>query len=96
MLRRAAAVYLDIQDYELKAGIGSEEDPALGTVIGQIFLCDTLENGAGYATHLGTPAVTQELLEMISRPTWRQFHDRLVAPLHADACDTSRLPAKLH
>ncbi len=89
MLRRAAAVFLDIQDYELKAGIRSQEDPALGTVIGQIFLSDTLENGAGYATHLGTPAVTQELLEMISRPTWRQFHDRLVAPLHADACDTS-------
>ncbi len=59
MLRRAAAVYLDIQDYELKAGIRSQEDPALGWVVGQIFLSDTLENGAGYATHLGTPAVTQ-------------------------------------
>jgi len=89
MLRRAAAVYLDIQDYELKAGIRSFEDPALGTVVGQVFLSDTLENGAGYATYLGTPAVTQELLEMIARPTARQFHDRLIAPIHADACDTS-------
>ena len=89
MLRRAAAVYLDIQDYELKAGIRSQEDPALGSVVGQVFLSDTLENGAGYATHLGTPAVTQELLEMIARPTAREFHDRLVAPPHADACDTS-------
>ena len=77
---RAAAVYLDIQDYELKAGIRSQEDPALGTVIGQIFLSDTLENGAGYATHLGTPGVTQELLEMISGLPRRQFHDRLVDP----------------
>jgi DEAD/DEAH box helicase domain-containing protein len=89
MLRRAAAVYLDIQDYELNAGIRSHEDPALASVVGQVFLSDTLENGAGYATYLGTPTVTQELLEMIARPTARQFYDRLIAPLHADACDTS-------
>lgn len=88
MLRRAAAVYLDIQDYELKAGIRSQENPD-GTVTGQVFLCDTLENGAGYATHLGTAPVTQDLLEMIARPTPREFHDRLIAPLHADVCDTS-------
>src|ERR1700693_4321447 len=72
MLRRAAAVYLDIQDYELKAGIRSHEDPALASVVGQVFLSDTLENGAGYATYLGTPAVTQELLEMIAHPTARE------------------------
>jgi hypothetical protein len=55
IMRRAAAVRLDIQDYELKAGILSHEDPAaLGAVVGQVFLSDTLENGAGYATHLGT------------------------------------------
>ena len=89
MLRRAAAVYLDIQDYELKAGIRSQEDPALGLVVGQVFLSDTLENGAGYATYLGTPAVMRELLEMVARPTPRQFYDRNVAPLHADSCDTS-------
>jgi hypothetical protein len=89
MMRRAAAVYLDIQDYELKAGIRSLEDPALGAVVGQIFLSDTLENGAGYATHLGTPAMTQDLLEMIARPTPREFYDRLIAPPHADVCDTS-------
>ena len=89
MLRRAAAVYLDIQDYELKAGIRSLEDPALGMVFGQVFLSDTLENGAGYATHLGTPSVMRELLEMIGKPTVREFHDRLVAPAHADSCTTS-------
>ena len=89
MLRRAAAVYLDIQDYELKAGIRSFEDPGIGTVFGQVFLCDTLENGAGYATHLGTPTVMRELLEMIANPTVRKFHDRLVEPAHADICATS-------
>ena len=89
MLRRAAAVYLDIQDYELKAGIRSQEDPALGSVVGQVFLCDTLENGAGYATHLGQPAVSEQLLQMIVQNSHRQFHDRLVHASHADACDTS-------
>ena len=89
MLRRAAAVYLDIQDYELKAGIRSLEDPALGVVLGQVFISDTLENGAGYATHLGTRRVMRELLEMIGTPTVREFHDRLVAPGHADSCMTS-------
>lgn len=88
MLRRAAAVYLDIQDYELKAGIRSLENP-VGALTGEVFLCDTLENGAGYATHLGTPTVMQDLLEMIARPTPRQFHDRLVDGAHADLCNTS-------
>ncbi len=89
MLRRAAAVYLDIQEYELKAGIRSHENSALGSVVGQVFLSDTLENGAGYATHLGTPTVAQELLEMIAQPTVRDFHNRLVDAPHADACNTS-------
>lgn len=89
MLRRAASVYLDIQDYELKAGIRSQEDPALGSVVGQIFLCDTLENGAGYATHLGEPAISERLLQMIVQTSHGQFHDRLVDLAHAGACDTS-------
>ena len=89
MLRRAAAVFLDIQDYELKAGIRSLEDAAGATVTGQIFLCDTLENGAGYATHLGSGNVMEELLAMISRPSAREFFDRLMAPGHAEVCDTS-------
>ncbi len=86
MLRRAAAVLLDVQDYELKAGIRSHNDPN-GSVIGQVFLSDTLENGAGYATHLGAPAVTERLLRMIAEPG--PFNDPLVAPLHGQACDTS-------
>lgn len=90
MLRRAAAVRLDVQDYELKAGIRSEQDPAaLGAIAGQVFLSDTLENGAGYATYLGTPAMTQELLEMIAQPSASRFFDRMNAPAHADVCDTS-------
>jgi len=72
MLRRAAAVLLDIHDYELKSGIRSIEDPAAG-VSGQIFLSDTLENGAGYATHLGQPAVAEHLLRLICEPGHNGF-----------------------
>ena len=89
MLRRAAAVYPDIQDYELKAGIRSQEEPALGSVVGQALLCDTLENGAEYATHLGDPSVSEQRLQTIAAASPSQFHDRLVHASHSDACDTS-------
>jgi len=88
MLRRAAAVLLDIHDYELKSGIRSIEDPAAG-VTGQIFLSDTLENGAGYATHLGQPAVAEHLLRLICEPGHNGFFETLVGDLHANSCDTS-------
>jgi ATP-dependent helicase YprA (DUF1998 family) len=88
MLRRAAAVLLDIQDHELKSGIRSIEDPAAG-VTGQIFLCDTLENGAGYATHLGEPAIAERLLRMICEPGHNGFFETLDGSAHANACDTS-------
>ena len=88
MLRRAAAVLLDIQDYELKSGIRSIEDPA-ADVVGQVFLSDTLENGAGYATYLGQPAVAEEMLRMICEPGHHDFHEMLIGSRHADSCDTS-------
>lgn len=87
MLRRAAAVLLDVQDHELKAGIRSQPDGA-GNVSGQIFLSDTLENGAGYSTHLGQPNVMVQLLTMISTPG-HSFYDGLAAGQHAPGCMTS-------
>jgi hypothetical protein len=43
MLRRAAAVLLDVQDYELKAGIRSHNDPN-GNVVGQDHRSEGLTN----------------------------------------------------
>ncbi|MBR0793046.1 DEAD/DEAH box helicase [Bradyrhizobium manausense] len=88
MLRRAAAVLLDIQDHELKSGIRSVEDVAT-QVTGQVFLCDTLENGAGYSTYLGQPPVAEKLLRMICEPGHKDFFERLEDGTHSDACDTS-------
>ena len=56
---------------------------------GQIFLSDTLENGAGYATHLGQPAVAEHLLRLITEPGHNGFFETLVGNIHADSCDTS-------
>jgi hypothetical protein len=67
MLRRAAAVRLNVSDSELKIGLRTTIDGA-GAVIGQIFMSDTLENGAGYSTHLGVPSEFEALLQSLCGP----------------------------
>src|SRR3546814_12119725 len=39
--------------------------------------------------HLGEPAISEQLLQMIVQNSHWQFHDRLVDQAHAGACDTS-------
>jgi hypothetical protein len=63
MMRRAAAVRLDIDERELKVGLRIVQD-ANGQIRGEIFMSDSLENGAGYSSHLGTPAETENLLKL--------------------------------
>jgi hypothetical protein len=53
-LRTGAAVELDIDTQELDAGFRTIPDSA-GRPIGQAFLSDKLENGAGYCRWLGDP-----------------------------------------
>lgn len=82
MLRRAAAVRLDIHERELKVGLRVLE--VAGRVVGQVFMSDSLENGAGYSSHIGTPAEMQSLLEFIcGLPNPSTFNSALV--LHQDA-----------
>src|SRR5690242_13227389 len=64
LLRRAAAVYLDVHDWEIKVGVRVLRDTP-GNIIGQIFLSDSLENGAGYASLLGQPDETERLLQYV-------------------------------
>ncbi|KQY41878.1 DEAD/DEAH box helicase [Cellulomonas sp. Root137] len=82
LLRTVASSYLDVQPLELNAGIYSGlvgDEPALFA-----FIADTLENGAGFSTRLGSPEVHPE------------FRDRLDAYLlelaradHAAECTAS-------
>lgn len=88
LLRRAAAVRLDIHERELKVGLRVLQDPN-GQVVGQIFISDSLENGAGYSSHLGTPTEAESLLRFIVGQTSGVFHGPLISPAHAGACQTS-------
>jgi DEAD/DEAH box helicase domain-containing protein len=60
LLRGAAARLLEVQTNELEVGLRAVR--INGVLTAQVFLSDTLANGAGYCTHLGDPAVFADLL----------------------------------
>jgi hypothetical protein len=88
MLRRAAAVRLDVHERELKVGLRVTPNEQ-GQVVGQIFISDSLENGAGYSSHLGTPAEMEALLRFVAGVGDDTFHAPLLAAGHAHTCITS-------
>lgn len=88
MLRRAAAVLLDVHEWELKVGLRVLPNVA-GRVDGQVFISDSLENGAGYSTHLGTPQRAEALLRYVVGQTSPVFHGPIVAASHSALCKTS-------
>jgi hypothetical protein len=83
---------LDIDERELKVGLRVLRDAA-GDIVGQVFMSDSLENGAGYASLLGRPAQTEALLGYMVGQSSATFFGFLVGPQHAgpgpDACATS-------
>ena len=81
----AAATHLDVDTLELQAGFRSMTpiQPG-GRVVGEAFLCDQLENGAGYSQFLGEPAEFQQLL--------RQADPNLRNSLAAKCMGTTVLP----
>ena len=95
LLRRAASVRLDIHERELKVGLRVMQD-ANGQVVGQIFMSDSLENGAGYSSYLGTPLEAESLLRFVVGQTSNTFYGPLVVqmdplgnPAHGGLCRTS-------
>ena len=88
MLRRAAAVRLDIDERELKVGLRVIQNPT-GRVEGQIFISDSLENGAGYSSHLGIPHEAEDLLRFLIGQGNNSFNAPLVSASHAAVCQTS-------
>ncbi len=61
LIRRAAAVLLDINELELRVGMRVVRNTQ-GSVVGQVFLSDTLENGAGYCSQFASPIAMERLL----------------------------------
>jgi hypothetical protein len=83
LLRTGASAYLDVQTLELSAGIYNGLVDGKPTMMS--FIADTLENGAGFSTHLGDPGVFTKLVEDQIASYLRELED----PAHADECAAS-------
>jgi len=81
-LRREAARHLDIDSEELDVGIQPVKVGALYS--GRIYLADSLENGAGYASFLGNPKEFQQVLENLQITC-----ARFMSEDHIHKCDRS-------
>lgn len=84
LIRRQACLALDVEADELNVGVrlvaGSDARYF------EIYLTDTLENGAGYCAHLGEPSTFEELILQPLLPGGPAFQ-RLVK--HGEDCDSS-------
>ena len=89
LLRRAAAVTLDVSENELDLGIQPVPDPTMpfAQPSARVFMSDSLENGAGYSTHLGEPARLEELLNFMLGAPDPRFYAGIM--LHEPDCDSS-------
>ncbi|MEQ7125316.1 DEAD/DEAH box helicase [Actinopolymorpha sp. B11F2] len=81
-LRRASQVALDIDPQELVMGLHPVQSD--GTATFRVFLADALQNGAGYATELGS----KEVFERILADARQGLTARWEMPSHTD-CNTS-------
>lgn len=96
-LRVAAAAELDVDTLELDAGFRSIGQN--GVPLGQAFLCDKLENGAGYCRWLGQPSNFSKLLNQANpddvqsiAALWMDLSTKggqLMVEPHGLECDTS-------
>jgi DEAD/DEAH box helicase domain-containing protein len=94
LVRRAAAVALDVAESELDVGIQPVMDmrTPFAPPSARIFVSDSLENGAGYSTHLGTPAEFERLLQFIlgnDGPASTSFYGPIVGAPHEHECSSS-------
>jgi len=87
LLRRAVAVMLDINEWEMRVGLRVVRDPQ-DQVVGQVFLSDTLENGAGYCSQFGNAGEAERLFRFVTDPNGN-FLSRYLDANHADRCRTS-------
>ena len=81
LLRDAAARLLQIEKRELKVGL-HEAITSHGLDV-RVFLADTLANGAGYCSHLGSASVFRDLVEQVRGYVVELSGD------HAERCDGS-------
>lgn len=89
-LRTIASAHLDIDPEELQSGTRTYQSN--GSPFAEAFLCDKLENGAGYCEFLGQPEVFSVLLEHADPGSNPNGHESIATKWldasHLD-CDTS-------
>ena len=85
MLRTAAANYLDVDEREIAVGLRPTRRDSL-RVRGQLFLSDSLENGAGYCRRLREPRAFEELLAYMQSTG---FLEHFQGPSHASQCHSA-------
>lgn len=84
LVGQAAAMLLDVDTSEFLVGVHVDRPDHATALRGQVFFADSLENGAGYSTHLGERDNLLKLLRIATR-----LVDRFCAdPRHED-CDSS-------
>jgi DEAD/DEAH box helicase domain-containing protein len=88
LLRRAAAVTLDVNESELDIGLQTIIDlrGPFAPPTAKVFMSDSLQNGAGYSSHLADPKRFNELLEFI---LGLRNNDEFAKPILQHDCDTS-------
>jgi len=87
-LRIAASAYLDVDPLELQAGFRTLAQN--GRVVGEGFLCDSLENGAGYCNFLANPRQFQDVMTQADMDNIGTIAHRWLNPqVHGRNCDTS-------
>ena len=90
-LRTIASAYLDIDPDELQSGTRTYQRD--GNPYAEAFLCDQLENGAGYCGFLGQTDVFAELLQHAdptAKPNGQEsIAAKWLADTHLKECDTS-------
>jgi hypothetical protein len=94
LTRRAAAVVLDVAESELDVGIQPVLDSRtpFAPPSARIFMSDSLENGAGYSTHLGDVERFESLLRFMLGQEGRlsaEFYDPMVGDIHERECSGS-------
>lgn len=89
LLQRAAATYLDVDRKEFSVGIQPYYDQVLNDVLGQVYLADSLANGAGYARHLASGDRMKILLEDMNKGADSLYLGMRSHFKQTEACDAS-------
>ncbi len=82
---KTAAIELDVGIGELQVGFQSRRVENSQSINERIFISDSLENGAGYASVISNPSMIEKILNQILHHTKQQFEKKS----HTTQCDSS-------